>query len=297
MDAKQARKLPHLNFSPQEWFFSTRFHSLEARGLLIDLAAIQWMRGGFPNDRASVERLVGVPVSQSVWDEVTPLFVEVESGIGLRWVEVERREAIQRIERAAQSGSKGAKKRYGQGAHSHPIATPKGAQRVPIAILDCTGLDRTGTERTEPNRTKPSGGDELDPTTRHAISEFGGMNSSLNHVLSRDSVVTATWDAIPRRWRKERGLNLAKLAAAIQSEQEQRGCSRTDAARIVGDAIAAYCRSPEGEGRYMRSLGRWLDAEGWREDPESWSVRRGGDGPKGKTLLEVSEELETENRQ
>lgn len=130
-----------------------------------------------------------------------------------------------------------------------------------------------------------------------AIAQHAGPNSSLNHTLSRDAVVTETWDAIPRRWRKERGLNLAKLAAAIQSEQEQRGCSRTDAARIVGDAIAAYCRSPEGEGRYMRSLGRWLDAEGWREDPESWSVRRGGDGPKGKTLLEVSEELETENRQ
>jgi len=156
MDAKQARKLPHLNFSPQEWFFSTRFHSLEARGLLIDLAAIQWMRGWFPRDRASVERLVGVPVSQAVWDEVTPLFVDVQSGIGLQWVETERREAIQRIERAAESGSKGAKKRYDKGAHSHPIATPKGAHRVPIAILDCTGLDRTEPNRTEPETSQPS---------------------------------------------------------------------------------------------------------------------------------------------
>lgn len=154
MDAKQARKLPHLNFSPQEWFFSTRFHSLAARGLLIDLASIQWMRGGFPNDRAAIERLVGAPIDVAVWDEITPLIVSVAGGFGLRWIEDERSAAIARIERAAESGSKGAKTRYAKGGYGHPMGTPQAPHSKvssnPIAILDCTGLERTELNRTEP---------------------------------------------------------------------------------------------------------------------------------------------------
>lgn len=156
MDAKQARKLPHLNFSPQEWFFSTRFYSLAARGALIDIAALQWMSGHLPPEREKIDRLIGTPVPPDVWAEIADLLVPVGKGVGLEWVEIERREAIQRIERAAQSGSNGAKKRYGKGGHSHPIGTLEAPHRDPIAILDWTGLDRTGLERTEPETKQPS---------------------------------------------------------------------------------------------------------------------------------------------
>ncbi len=162
MDIKQARKLPHLNFSPQEWFFSTRFHSLEARGLLIDLAAIQWMRGGFPNDRTAIERLVGVPVAVSVWDEITPLLVTVESGFGLQWIEDERSAAIDRIETARKSGSTGGKRAQFKGASRHPRGTLEApsseSARVPQGTLDLyrTGLDCIGLDRTEPENENTS---------------------------------------------------------------------------------------------------------------------------------------------
>lgn len=106
------------------------------------------------------------------------------------------------------------------------------------------------------------------------VSLHAGPNASLNFMLSRDPEVVAVWNAIPKSWAKERGKNLPKIAAAIQAIQGA-GMARKEAAATLTATIDAYCQSDEGGGTYARSLGRWLDAEGWLEDPAAW--KRVGD--------------------
>jgi hypothetical protein len=109
-----------------------------------------------------------------------------------------------------------------------------------------------------------------DKNIEQAIAQHAGPNASLIFTLSRDPIVMRVWNATSKRWAKERGKNLPKLAAAIQMEQDERGITREQAAELLQRAIAAYVASPEGQGQYKRSMARWLDVEGWREDPSSW---------------------------
>ncbi len=155
MNRKQARNLPHLNFSPQEWFFSTRTYSLEARGLLIDLAAVQWMRGYFPDDRNAVGRMLSCEIGAQVWEEVKQLFISVDGGVGLKWIEAERSAAMKRVKTAVSNGSRGGKASASKRKQpsSHPQATLEGGSSDPQAKSNQirshqTGLDQITSDQT-----------------------------------------------------------------------------------------------------------------------------------------------------
>jgi len=192
MNRKQARNLPHLNFSPQEWFFSTRTYSLEARGLLIDLAAVQWMRGYFPDDRTIVGRMLSCEISAQVWEEAKQLFIGVDGGLGLKWIEEERAAAMKRVKTAVSNGSKGGKASASRRKRpsSDPQATLEGGYSDPQPISHHITSHHTGQDNITSDWT---GNGRLESDDEAAPSDGEGR-------LTRDQIAAIAGSPKKAKW-------------------------------------------------------------------------------------------------
>ena len=116
---------PYFKFFPGDWLSdaNTRAMGLFARGLLMDLLAIQWREGHITNDPDWIARVVGVSPSEMeefgrAWPAVRERFEpDPDDSTLLRNTRLEEeRRAFERLRTARRDGGKkGAKRRYGTG--------------------------------------------------------------------------------------------------------------------------------------------------------------------------------------
>ena len=144
------------------------------------------------------------------------------------------------------------------------------AQTAPPSIHPNHPSNLTNLER---NTASAQNGADIRAEIERELSHHRPPNANLTYMLSRDPLVVAMWNAIPKGWAKERSKNLPKLAAAITLITDEQGIDRPAAAAQIRQAIDGYTTSDEGKGKFARSLTRWLDNEGWREDPASWKSK------------------------
>lgn len=98
-----------------------------------------------------------------------------------------------------------------------------------------------------------------------------GPSGSLVFTLMSDAELRSLWDAIPAHWRKERSTNYVALAGAVEALAREHGTDRHEAMASLKSAIASYCASVEGKGKYQRTLKRWLAESAWTEEPVAWN--------------------------
>lgn len=147
-------KLPRFDFYPADWLGSSRTRAMCAfqRGIYIDLLAFQWREGRVPTDPLEVSLICGLSVEdadelRNMWGRILDAFVVSPDGRSMvnARLERERREALERYERAVASGRKG-----GQKAAS---SKPKGASSRP----------RSGSLKHSPSPSPSPGRDPLPP--------------------------------------------------------------------------------------------------------------------------------------
>lgn len=78
-----ADKLPWIPFDACDWLAEVRELSFEARGVLIELRALQWDRGLLPADPKKLARLVGMSATRftGVWTSIGSKFQQVPGGL------------------------------------------------------------------------------------------------------------------------------------------------------------------------------------------------------------------------
>lgn len=89
-------------------------------------------------------------------------------------------------------------------------------------------------------------------------------------------VVLKVWNAVPPHQKRapRRCRNAIRMALSRWAEQDG-----VDPENLTGEKlihwIGRWCRSPEGKGetKFPRGLPRWLDDNGWEEDPRTWWQR------------------------
>ena len=119
-----ADKLPWIPFDACDWLAEVRELSFEARGVLIELRALQWDRGLLPADPKKLARLVGMSATRftGVWTSIGSKFQQVPGGlldVRLHALRVEKFEAA-RARRDQAKHAAGKRWNRGGNARSNP---------------------------------------------------------------------------------------------------------------------------------------------------------------------------------
>lgn len=89
-------------------------------------------------------------------------------------------------------------------------------------------------------------------------------------------VVLKVWEAVPghQKHAPRRCRNAIRMALSRMAEQHNVKAEEVTGLALI-DWIGRWCRSPEGKGetKFPRGLPRWLDDNGWEEDPSTWWQR------------------------
>jgi uncharacterized protein YdaU (DUF1376 family) len=144
--AKARDPLPFLPLYVDDWLNSesVSLMSFEAQGVYIRLLCYQWRNGSIPSDLSKVARLAGIPIADlgRVWDEVGPMFWEVDNTLANPRLANERTRQMERYEAKSQGGKQGNAKRWGNTSdtesdtdtHSDQYANPKEKEKEKESI-------------------------------------------------------------------------------------------------------------------------------------------------------------------
>ena len=79
--------------------------------------------------------------------------------------------------------------------------------------------------------------------------------------------VDEIWKVVPRFAQSKPKTSQLEIGVTLD------GMDREDSVAFLKERVTAYYGSPEGKGKYHRSLIRWLQDEGYNEPEETWNAR------------------------
>ena len=237
-----AATLPYFQFFPQAWFFGTRTMSPTARGVYIDMLAVQWMQGPLPDDREAVGLLIGCTVSDGDWAVVRSKFRPDGNGhLTNEKLDEVLRDAAEKGDLYASAGRAGGKKRAenakSKPPSSHPQATLEPPLRQPQATLE------------RKRRVEESRGEKTRGAVNPPLEDPAPLSSSTTDAPDEEGVAIGIG-----RWTGEIGERIDKdHAKRTVAKAVMRHCSR----RIWPSLFETIDGWPAGDWI-------WRAYEGWR---------------------------------
>ena len=222
-----------------------------ARGVYIDMLAVQWMQGPLPDDREAVGLLIGCTVSDGDWSVVRSKFRPDGNGcITNEKLDEVLREAVAKRDLYTSAGSAGGRKRAENAKAKPPSSPPQAPLEPPLSQAQAT------------LKHKSRGEESREEETREDTDEAAAR------------LLAPTRDAKPPR---------SKPKDAIRWAPGEGWSGITDADRQAWATAYPACDI----GRQLAAMGQWLLANpakakksAWRRFVTTWMGRsqdRGGD--------------------